>query len=199
MVRKKTFTHEQLLEKTEELLIEYGYEHFHLKLLSTHLDGARSTIYSYYKSKEEIVSACMRAIMQRVLDRTAQIEQENIVEGLRQLLYTYLQEADLHKILKDIKKIESNHSPSIIENKRFLEEGHHKLMEQLLNLFVRAQKEGLLRQDIPPVIMAVTFNALIDVPNPMRMELDLWSEILFDIWLNGAKHTSGLSKKVTHN
>ena len=55
-MRKKLFTHEQLLEKTEELLLTYGYEKFHLKLLSMHLDGARSTIYSYYKNKEEIVS-----------------------------------------------------------------------------------------------------------------------------------------------
>ena len=44
-MRKKLFTHEQLLEKTEELLLTYGYEKFHLKLLSMHLDGARSTIY----------------------------------------------------------------------------------------------------------------------------------------------------------
>ena len=54
-MRKKLFTHEQLLEKTEELLLTYGYEKFHIKLLSMNLDGERSTIYSFYKNKEEIV------------------------------------------------------------------------------------------------------------------------------------------------
>lgn len=186
MVRKRTFTNEQLLEKTEELLILYGYDQFHLKLLSAHLDGARSTIYSYYKSKEEIVSACMHSVMQRVLERTEEIEATDSIEALKQLLRTYIQESDLHRILKEAGKIEGTPNSAIMENKRFLEEGHQKLQQQLAGLCIAAQQEGRLRKDIHPAVFALTFITLIDVPNPLGMDLDAWIETLFDLWLNGA-------------
>ena len=189
-MRKKLFTHEQLLEKTEELLLTYGYEKFHLKLLSMHLDGARSTIYSYYKNKEEIVSACMCNVMQRVLNQTNAVHTGNPLQDLRLLLMVYMQESDLHRLLKTIPDLKMHASTSIQENMRMLEVGHQKLKQKIVQLCTETQQAGMLRPHLSPAIMSATFYALIDIPNVQVLETEHWAALLFDLWLNGTSLTS---------
>ncbi|KWX71965.1 TetR/AcrR family transcriptional regulator [Paenibacillus jilunlii] len=186
MGRKQAFTKSELLDQTKKVLIEHGYEGFHLKLLSGNLVGARSTIYQYYANKEEIVAACMKRAMENVLQKASAIDETDCMEALQQLLTVYLEEADFHQLLGDAHKINKANSSAAANDIEFVDQAHTTLKKQLERLFVLAQQEGHLNTSIPlPVVIGVFFN-LIDTPNMMNIPTPQWSRLLFQMWLGGA-------------
>jgi AcrR family transcriptional regulator len=187
MGRKQTFTETELLDMTKKLVLDHGYDGFHLKLLSQHLSGARSTIYQYYANKEEIVAACMKRVIAAVLDKALTINEANPMDALEQLLLIYVEESSLHQLLGDASKINTANSAAAARDLEFIEEAHKTLKIQLSGLFARAQQEKSLRQDIPlPVLIGVFFN-LINTPNMLNIPTPDWGKVLFQMWLGGAK------------
>lgn len=186
MGRKQTFTKSELLDQTQRVLLEHGYEGFQLKLLSAKLVGARSTIYQYYANKEEIVAACMKRVMESVLQKASAIDETECMIALQNLLTVYLEEANLHQLLGDAHKINKANSAAATIDLEFIEQAHITLKIQLERLFVRAQEEGHLDTSIPlPVVIGVFFN-LIDTPNMMSIPLPQWSKLLYQMWIGGA-------------
>lgn len=184
--RKHVFTRSELLDHTKQLLLEHGYEGFHLKSLSKRLTGARSTIYQYYANKEEIVAACMRRAMEEILQQASTVNEEDCMNALRQLLTIYLKEHGFHRLLGFAHKIDTSKSAAAAKDLAFVEEGHRTLQRQLERLFARALQEGRLKQDIPlPVMIGVFFN-LINTPNFANLPLPQWSEMLYRLFLEGA-------------
>ncbi|WP_379156252.1 TetR/AcrR family transcriptional regulator [Paenibacillus sp. sgz5001063] len=187
MGRKQSFTETELLDMTKKLVLEYGYDGFHLKLLSQHLSGARSTIYQYYANKEEIVAACMKRVMAMVLENALAIDETDPMHALEQLLLMYVEESTLHQLLGNASKINTANSSAAARDLEFIEEAHKTLKIQLSRLFERAQQDKGLRQDIPlPVLIGVFFN-LIDTPNMLNIPTPDWGKLLFQMWIEGAK------------
>lgn len=187
MGRKQSFTETELLDTTKKLVLEHGYDGFHLKLLSQHLSGARSTIYQYYANKEEIVAACMKRVIATVLENSLAIDETDPMNALEQLLLIYLEESTLHQLLGDAAKINTTNSSAAARDLEFIEEAHATLKIQLSRLFERAQQEKSLRQDIPlPVLVGVFFN-LINTPNMLNIPMPDWGKLLFQMWIGGAK------------
>ena len=187
MGRKQSFTETELLDTTKKLVLEHGYDGFHLKLLSQHLSGARSTIYQYYANKEEIVAACMKRVIATVLDNASAVDETDPMDALEQLLLIYVEEATLHQLLGDSSKINTANSTAAARDLEFIEEAHKTLKIQLSRLFERAQQDKVLRQDIPlPVLIGVFFN-LIDTPNMLNIHTPDWGKLLFKMWIGGAK------------
>ncbi|MCD1261004.1 TetR/AcrR family transcriptional regulator [Paenibacillus athensensis] len=186
MGRKRSYTESELLDITKKLLLEHGYDGFHLKLLSGHLTGARSTIYQYFSSREEIVTACMKRVMLKVLEKTSAVDEEDAMAALRQLLHIYVEEAEFHQLLGDAHKIRTGHSTAAAEDLAFIMQAHETLKDQLSRIFERAYAQGGLRKDVPlPVQISVMFS-LINAPNMLNLPLAQWSGLLFDMWLKGA-------------
>ncbi|MEK3880826.1 TetR/AcrR family transcriptional regulator [Paenibacillus sp. FSL M7-0420] len=187
MGRKQSFTETELLDTTKQLVLEHGYDGFHLKLLSQHLSGARSTIYQYYANKEEIVAACMKRVMSAVLDKALAIDEADPMDALEQLLLIYVEESALHQLLGNANKINTANSSAAARDLEVIEAGHQTLKIQLSRLFERAQQNQDLRQDIPlPVLIGVFFN-LIDTPNMLNIPTPAWGKLLFQMWIGGAK------------
>ncbi|WP_239615551.1 TetR/AcrR family transcriptional regulator [Cohnella mopanensis] len=187
MGRKQSFTETELLDTTKRLVLEHGYDGFHLKLLSQHLTGARSTIYQYYSNKEEIVAACMKRVIATVLENASTIDEADSMDALRQLLHIYVEESTLHQLLGDAHKINTANSPGAARDLEFVEQAHKTLKVQLTRLFERARQEGNLRGDIPlPALIGVFFN-LINTPNMMNVPTPEWSKLLFEMWIGGAR------------
>lgn len=185
MGRKRSYTESELLAATKRLLLEHGYDGFHLKLLSEHLVGARSTIYQYFANKEEIVAACMKRVMESLLSKVAEVDESDSLEALRLILRAYVEESEFHRLLGDAHKVQVSHSAAAARDLAFVEDAHERLKAQLSRLFERASAEGKLRRDIPiPAQIGVFFN-LINAPNMMKMPLDQWSELLFRMWVQG--------------
>jgi len=186
MGRKQVFTKSELLDQAKKVLLEHGYEGFQLKLLSKSLLGARSTIYQYYANKEEIAASCMRRVMEDILQEASGIDETDCMKALQNLLTVYLKEAGFHQLLGYAHKINAANSAAAAKDLEFVEQAHLTLKEQLERLFVRAQKEGHLNPSIPlPALIGVFFN-LINTPNMMNIPVAQWSEILYQIWLEGA-------------
>lgn len=186
MGRKKNFTESELLDMTKKLLLEHGYDGFHLKLLSEHLTGARSTIYQYYSNKEEIVAACMKRAIVQVLNKASSINEPNALDALKRLLQVYVEESEFHQLLGDANKINTATSAAAAQDLEYIAQAHETLKSQLMQLFQRALHEGHIREDIPiPALIGVFFN-LVDAPNMLNMPLSQWSELLFEIWMKGA-------------
>lgn len=185
MGRKQAFTRSELLDHTKSVLLEYGYEGFQLKLLSKNLVGARSTIYQYYANKEEIVAACMKRMMEQVLQQASAIDETDCMKALQQLLDVYLEEANLHQLLGYANKINTASSEAAAKDLEFVDQAHETLKKQLERLFIRAQQEGHLNPSIPlPAIIGVFFN-LFNTPNMMNIPRPQWSKLLFQMWLGG--------------
>lgn len=183
--RKQVFTKSELLDHTKRVLLENGYEGFQLKLLSKSLVGARSTIYQYFANKEEIVAACMRRIMENVLEKASAIDETDCMDALQHLLAVYLEEASFHQLLGYAHKINKANSEAAAKDLEFVEHAHVTLKNQLERLFGRAQEEGHLNPNIPlPAIIGVFFN-LIDTPNMMNIPTAQWSKLLYQMWLGG--------------
>ncbi|WP_054957821.1 TetR/AcrR family transcriptional regulator [Paenibacillus dakarensis] len=185
MGRKQSFTETELLEVTKRLLLEHGYDGFHLKLLSQHLSGARSTIYQYFSNKEEIVAACMKRVISKVLINASSIDETDSMMALQQLLHIYLEESKLHQLLGDAYKIKTENVKAL-NDLEFVEQAHSTLKVQLTRLFEQAQKEKRLREDIPLPILIGTYFNLISTPNMMNIPTPQWSDLLFQTWIGGS-------------
>gem|GEM_PF-315277 len=186
MGRKQVFSRTELLDHTKQLLLEHGYEGFHIKKLSKRLAGARSTIYQYFSNKEEIVAACMRHVMEDMLRRASAVDETDCMDAIRQLHELYLREHGFHQLLADALKIDASRSAAAEADLRFVEQAHMALQQQLERLFARALEEGRLREDIPlPVMIAVFFN-LINAANWLNLPASKWSGMLFRLFLEGA-------------
>jgi AcrR family transcriptional regulator len=184
--RRQVYTRSELLDHTKQLLLEYGYDGFHLKSLSKRLAGARSTIYQYFANKEEIVAACMRREMEEILRQVSGIDETDCMDALRQLLAIYLQEHGFHQLLGFAGKVDASRSEAAAADLAFVDRAHMTLQQQLERLFARALEEGKLKEDIPlPIMIGVFFN-LINTPNLAGLPSPLWSEMLYRLFLEGA-------------
>ncbi|MGG3450313.1 TetR/AcrR family transcriptional regulator [Domibacillus aminovorans] len=186
MGRKRAFTEEELLDKAEMLIIQHGYSGFHLKLLASHLPGARSTIYQYYANKEEIAAACMKKAMVRALIKAGYVDETDPIEALKQLLRVYMEEADLHYFLGDARKIDVSQSKKAEQNVGEVLAMLKHLRGQLDLLFDRAQKQGTIRSDLPISVMAGLFFQLINTPNTLQLPPHEWADYLFTLWYEGS-------------
>jgi AcrR family transcriptional regulator len=184
--RKQSFTERELLEVTKRLILQHGYDGFHLKLLSQHLPGARSTIYQYYSNKEEIVAACMKRVISKVLKEASKIDETDTMVALQQLLNIYVEESKLHQLLGDAHKIKTDNVKAL-DDLDFVEEAHSRLKVQLSGLFEQAQNGGILRKDIPLPVLIGTFFNLINTPNMMNIPTNQWGSLLFETWIGGSR------------
>lgn len=185
MGRKQSFSDTELLDATRRLILEHGYDGFHLKLLSQHLSGARSTIYQYYANKEEIVAACMKRVITDVLQKTLTVDETDPMTALERLLHIYVEDSNLHQILGDVHKIKPVNA-KVVDDLAIVEESHARLKVQLSRLFERAQQEKKLRADIPLPVLVGTFFNLINTPNMMNVPVEQWSKLLFQVWIGGS-------------
>lgn len=187
MARKRAFTEDELLDVAEKLIIEYGYNGFHLKRLAEHLvSGARSTIYQYFSNREEVAAACMKRAMDRTVNRASAVDEKESLPALRQLLRIYMDEADLHAILGDVRKIDVSQSKKAAELVGEVMEMHHAMSLQLERLFKQAQQEGKVREDVPFAILASLFFQLINTPNVLQLPSEEWADYLFQVWYKGS-------------
>lgn len=196
MGRKKAFTESELLDTVERLLLTHGYEGLNLKMLSEHLHGARSTIYQYYSNREEIVVASMKRVMERILNQTNSVDETDEIQALRCLLGIYLSEANLHTIFTSMNKIDiTNQTDRVSSDILFVEDAHSHLKEQITRLLIKAQNNQQIRSDIPIPVLTIVFFQLITTPNMLEMSHNKWSEILFQLWFDGAKNTNLVQEK----
>lgn len=187
MARRK-IEFQDLMTETENLLLENGYDSFHFKLLANRLNVARSTIYEYYASKEELVTAYMMNIMNRVtaeieaLDRTS-----SALQQLQQILRIFIKYSQIHQITQMIPLINRNSSPMVKSSIDKLSRDHDIIYANITNLMDQAKQTGDIRSDVPTSVLARVYFTAIEIPNDEDIEPQEWSERIFRVLYDGMR------------
>jgi len=140
MARQRAFSRTELLDATENLLLERGYDGFHLKALSETLQGARSTIYEYFSNKDEIVAACMRRTMERMIESCKALDHLTPIDALKKMLFIFVERAHFHQLMQAAPKVDQTASENAKKDLRFVDDGHGKLKTNLMSHFEKARE-----------------------------------------------------------
>ncbi|OEF95712.1 TetR/AcrR family transcriptional regulator [Desulfuribacillus alkaliarsenatis] len=185
MARKKT-NQLEIFQATEQLLIRYGYHSFQFKLLADQLEIGRSTLYEYYRNKEELITDYMCHLMQKIISDCESVSKsDNSIEQLKGFVSIFMKYAHIHQILQITHFINPKQSKSIEANINSIKSGHATLNRLLVTVIKKGQAENLLQDDIDvTVIIGVIFNT-ITIPNMTRMDTNTWIETIFEVVING--------------
>lgn len=183
---KRKIEFQDLMAETEKLLLDKGYDSFHFKLLADRLNVARSTIYEYYSSKEELVTAYMINIMNRVTAESEALEQlESPLHQLKELMRIFIKYSQIHQITQMIPQINRNSSPAVKSSIDRLSEDHEKLYRTLMDLMEKGKKSGDIRSDVPGSVLARVFFTAIEIPNDGTGDQKDWSDLIFCVLYEG--------------
>lgn len=175
-----------LFSATESLLIEQGYQGFHLKALSERLKIGRSTLYEYYASKEELVIDYLEYIVEIIIEECEKIpSSDDAVETLKSILKIFLKYSQIHQIALVIPFIDPHHSPQVETSLANLKRDHQFLYERVSALIEAGKRESKIRDTLEtPVIAGMIFNS-IQVSNVMEIPEKQWSEKVLDVLFHG--------------
>ncbi|HET7578996.1 MAG TPA: TetR/AcrR family transcriptional regulator [Bacillales bacterium] len=183
---KRKIEFQDLMAETEQLLLQKGYKAFHFKLLADRLNVARSTIYEYYSSKEELVTAYMINIMNRVTAECEALEQlSSPLEQLKALMGVFIKYSQIHQITQIIPQINRNSSPAVKSSIDRLSEDHEKLYRTIMGLMEKAKTAGEIRSDVPSSVLARVYFTAIEIPNDEEWDHRDWSELIFRVLYEG--------------
>lgn len=189
MARHRKTDEVELMKAAEALLLEKGYEGFHFKGLSDRLNVARSTIYEYYRNKDELITDSMKQLMDTILEKCYALKKyADPIDKLKGLLKVFLEYSHIHSILEAIPMISNSTTELVAANLKTLHEQHDELFKFIIKLIDEAKVYGKIRKDIPSIVTAGIFFHTITIPNMSKMNVDEWTDFLFDVLLKGIEN-----------
>ncbi|TCP30904.1 TetR family transcriptional regulator [Scopulibacillus darangshiensis] len=187
---KRKIDFQDLMAETERLLLEKGYDGFHFKLLANRLNVARSTIYEYYASKEELVTAYMINIMNRLTAESEALKPlASPLMHLKELMQIFIKYSQIHQITQMIPLINRDSSPAVKSSIDRLSEEHTRLYQTITDLIEKAKQTDEIRSDIPSSVLARVYFTAIEIPNDDAMNHRDWSELIFQVLYEGMSGT----------
>ncbi|TFD97682.1 TetR/AcrR family transcriptional regulator [Jeotgalibacillus sp. R-1-5s-1] len=188
MARQRKMDMEELMEATENLLLEKGYEGFHFKALSENLNVARSTIYEYYKNKDELITDYMNILMEQVMRRIRSLaDQPSSFLMLKELLILFMEYSQVYDMIKMRPSLDQNASPHVKEQLKKLDAQSRELFQILLVEIEKAKNEGSIRKDLPTSLIAGVFFNTVLIQNTDQIPPREWADLLFSLIEDGIK------------
>lgn len=163
MGRKRILTKDEILTVTGEVLRNGGIQEVHFKKLAEELQVSRSTLYEYFKNKEELILSYMRAMMDE-MNRKIEAVPPDLPpnEKLKQLLHIFLEHADTYHIDQMIHELQTSDKQVALLYKT---EVHKDLMktQQLMGSWIEEAKEvGLWTTDVSSTLISdVIFHSIL--------------------------------------
>ncbi|WLR46810.1 TetR/AcrR family transcriptional regulator [Halobacillus litoralis] len=155
MGRKRILTKEEILKETGALLRKEGIHGVHFKKLSTELQVSRSTLYEYFKNKEDLILSYMRNMMEEMNKQIEAIpEEEEPNKKLYDLLFIFLDHAETHHIDQMIRELQSSDQTLAIFYRTKIHEDLMGTYEQMLEWIDEAKRSGLWKDDIESEMVA---------------------------------------------
>ncbi|GEN53987.1 TetR/AcrR family transcriptional regulator [Halobacillus faecis] len=155
MGRKRILTKEEILNETGALLRREGIHGVHFKKLAEELQVSRSTLYEYFKNKEDLILSYMRTMME---DMTAQIdaipEEDAPNQKLYHLLFIFLDHAETHHIDQMIRELQSSDHTLALFYRTKIHEDLMGTYDQMLKWIEDAKRTGIWKDDIESEMVA---------------------------------------------
>ncbi len=184
MARKKV-EKAVLFSATEILLMEQGYRGFHFKALSERLKIGRSTLYEYYASKEELITDYLVHVLDTIIEECKNIRLNDAITQLKDMLKIFLKYSQVHQIALILPFIDPEHSQRVETSLTNLKRDHEFLHQRMSKLIDEGKAANKIRADIDTAVIAsMIFNA-IQLPNTMKLNEVVWSEMVLEILFNG--------------
>lgn len=192
MVRSRKLEKNELMAETEKLLLEKGYRGFHFKELAERLGAGRSTIYEYYNGKDELVTAYMLNVMERIEKECQSLHSlpktRDKIQGLLRLFMKYSQ---LHRITQILPMIERNGSQKVKQSIEKLFAEHDRLFHFIQAVINEGKAHGEIRRDVADEVLAqILFNSIQVDAGGRGTSHDDFAEKVFDVIFSGMKATS---------
>ncbi|WP_394217337.1 TetR/AcrR family transcriptional regulator [Halobacillus trueperi] len=155
MGRKRILTKEEILKETGVLLRKEGIHGVHFKKLSTELQVSRSTLYEYFKNKEDLILSYMRNMMEEMTLQIESIpETDPPNKKLYSLLFIFLDHAETHHIDQMIRELQSSDHTLALFYRTKIHEDLMGTYDQMLNWIDDAKNTGIWKKDIESEMVA---------------------------------------------
>jgi AcrR family transcriptional regulator len=152
---------EAILDAASDVFLEEGYAAASMSTIAARVGGSKATLYSYFKSKEELFEAYVRRHCSWLKDETFALlaDGEDVASALTRLGASYLRMVMSDYNLRHFRMItaEAERSPEI--GRIFYKSGPESGAVRLAGFLTQAQADGLLRLD-DPLRAAHQFTAL---------------------------------------
>jgi len=162
---------EAILEVAAQVFLEFGFERASMGEMVRRIGGSKSTIYSYYPSKEALFQAVVEKVgeihIQPAFDELASHDGE---KGIRDVLNKFSEKLAAflcsHEILATHRMVLAEAGRSNM-GELFYEAGPKRGIIQLAGLLQRAMEKGLMRKE-SPMVAALQFFALVQAEILLR-------------------------------
>lgn len=164
----------KIIEVATKLFKERDIHSVKLDEIAQIVGISKSSIYTYYKSKDDLFYSCLTDGIDEFIDHSYKIiEEQPFKAGLESMVNSLLEIAKvkgplmaiLFKIGPTSVKISDDYYKEQQKQKQ-------KGMEMLENFFQKGVKEGILTPDIPVKRMAIVFQSMF----PINVEMMLYGE-----------------------
>src|SRR5699024_3013854 len=180
MTRRK-LEHRELMQATEELLLEQGYGGFNFSALSTLLKIGRSTLYEYYASKDELIATYMDDLMDHYMDDLEKIVARNHAkEKLVLLIELMIKYAHIHGIINMITLLQKD-SKKVQHLKEKFVQDHLVNLEQIREIIEHGKRANVIRKEIPTDILVNMLFQTINKPQSLSMDNEAWAQWIWEI------------------
>lgn len=152
---------DRILQTAQELFFKYGIRSISMDDIAKHLSISKKTIYQFYKDKDEVVHTLMQEKFKKDSKHFENIHKisENVIEEMFNVM------KHIGKTIGEINPsmfydLQKHHSHTWNLFKDFREEHIVKMVEGML---LRGMKQGYIRTDINPKIIARMRMAQVDI------------------------------------
>ncbi|WP_173916360.1 TetR/AcrR family transcriptional regulator [Halobacillus sp. Marseille-Q1614] len=190
MGRKKLLTKKELFDATGELLRTEGIHGLHFKKLADELQVGRSTLYEYYRSKEDLLVAYLKEIMKEMNERIEQIPKDKRVnEKLKEFLFILLNHDEIHQVERMIRDIQTSDQELAAFYLKELSKEHQKTYSILIKWIETAKREKIWGDDVDSQLIAdIIFHAIL-FPYKKSVGTEQMTRQLFQLLENGLLNT----------
>ncbi|MFZ0370403.1 MAG: TetR/AcrR family transcriptional regulator [Halobacillus sp.] len=192
MGRKKALTKQDVLDVTGEVLQAEGLHGVHFKKIADLLEVGRSTLYEYFKNKDELLLAYMKNMMKEMNDKVDRIPSDDPPNHkLFQLLQIILEHAQIYQIDKMIQDLQSSDKNAAIYYKNELDVDLMKTYDLMMNWISDAKETGIWNENTDSGLIGDLIFHSILFPNRKRLGVDELASQLFGMIEHGIAHKPG--------
>lgn len=186
---------ERILEAAVDIFAQKGYYAARVSDVASAAGIADGTIYLYFKSKEAILISLFEYWMERIASEVALAmdEQPDTSGKLRGFIRGHVMLAERYPTAAQVLTVELRQSSKLIREYR--SPAFHAYMHSLVEMLARGQRDGVLRSNFEPRILArAIFGALDEMAlswtmSKKRQPMAEIAEQLFEVFYGGLAQT----------
>ena len=160
---KTDYRKQAIIEAAAEVFREVGFERASMSTISRRLGGSKGTLYGYFRSKEELFEAAMKATVEAPGDNIMQLldpEATDLRACLESFAGAYLDFITAADVLA-IKRTAASDGFDSTLGPHLFEQGPRRALATLSKFFAEQIRRGRLR-DAPTTMVSLHFKGLIE-------------------------------------